>query len=244
MWRVALPRGCAAIRAARARSAGGALARAAALAARGGDGGAAPRARPHRAGLARLRASAHARVGHRRARRGHALPHRRLDRVAARRAAGAAAGCSLLPLRRLRLRDAGPRGDGLARHPGGLVGRVGSAKIYVGSSHDLLTVAWHCQWFAIPVAISVLLVLGLIWRRGYLTVGFIRRQVFDPTTLPLYGALVAQALAQVLDVEDRLLSRRHPFLLPVGGALRAARGAAGGDRPAAEVLPRITPSGI
>ena len=95
--------------------------------------------------------------------------------------------------------------------PGGLVGRVGSAKIYVGSSHDLLTVAWHYQWFAIPVAISVLLVLGLIWRRGYLTVGFIRRQVFDPTTLPLYGALVAQALAQALDVEDRLLSRRHPF---------------------------------
>ena len=62
-----------------------------------------------------------------------------------------------------------------------------------------------------PVAISVLLVLGLIWRRGYLTVGFIRRQIFDPTTLPLYGALLAQALAQTLDVEDRLLSRRHPF---------------------------------
>ena len=42
--------------------------------------------------------------------------------------------------------------------PGGLVGRVGSAKIYVGSSLDLLSVAWLYQWVAIPVAISVLLV--------------------------------------------------------------------------------------
>ena len=95
--------------------------------------------------------------------------------------------------------------------PGALIGRVGSANVYLGSSHDLLAVAWHYHWFAIPIAIALVLVLGLIWRRGYLTVGFIRRQVLDPTTLPLYGALVAQALAQVLDGEDRLLSRRHPF---------------------------------
>jgi hypothetical protein len=94
--------------------------------------------------------------------------------------------------------------------PGALIGRVGSANVYLGSSHDLLAVAWHYHWFAIPVAISALLVLGLIWYRGYLTVGFIRREGLDPTTLPLYGALVAQALAQVLDIEDRLLSRRHP----------------------------------
>ena len=94
---------------------------------------------------------------------------------------------------------------------GPLIGRVGAANIYLGSSHDLLKVAWHYPWFAIPVAISVLLVVGIIWYRGYLTVGFIRREGFDPTTLPLYGTLVAQALAQVLDVEDTLLSRRHPF---------------------------------
>ena len=51
----------------------------------------------------------------------------------------------------------------------------------------------------------------MVWYRGYLTVGFIRREMFDPTTLPLYGALVAQAVAQTLDVDDTILSARHPF---------------------------------
>lgn len=80
-----------------------------------------------------------------------------------------------------------------------LIGRVGTAHVYRGSSHDLLKVAWHYHWFAISLALSALLVLGMVWYRGYLTVGFIRREMFDPTTLPLYAALVA------------LLSARHPF---------------------------------
>jgi len=92
-----------------------------------------------------------------------------------------------------------------------LIGRVGSADVYLGSSHDLLKVAWHYHWFAIPLALSTLLVLGMVWYRGYLTVGFVRREIFDPTTLPLYAALVAQAVAQTLDVDDTLLSARHPF---------------------------------
>lgn len=70
------------------------------------------------------------------------------------------------------------------------------------ASHDLLTVAWHYHWFAIPLSLSALLVLGAVWYRGYLTVGFIRREVFDPTTLPIYGALLAQVVAQMLDVDD------------------------------------------
>ena len=94
-----------------------------------------------------------------------------------------------------------------------LIGRVGAADVYLGSSHDLLKVAWHYHWFAIPLALSALLVLGMVWYRGHLTVGFVRREIFDPTTLPLYAALVAQAVAQTLDVDDTLLSTRHPFLL-------------------------------
>ncbi len=92
-----------------------------------------------------------------------------------------------------------------------VIGRVGAANTYLGSTHDLLKVAWHYHWFAIPLAASVLLVLGLVWYRGYLTVGFVRRELFDPTTLPLYGALLAQVLGQALDVDDTLLSARHPF---------------------------------
>lgn len=92
-----------------------------------------------------------------------------------------------------------------------LIGRVGAADVYLGSSHDLLKVAWHYHWFAIPLALSALLVLGMVWYRGHLTVGFVRREIFDPTTLPLYAALVAQAVAQTLDVDDTLLSTRHPF---------------------------------
>ena len=92
-----------------------------------------------------------------------------------------------------------------------LIGRVGVADVYLGSSHDLLKVAWHYHWFAIPLALSALLVFGMVWYRGHLTVGFIRREIFDPTTLPLYAALVAQAVAQTLDVDDTLLSTRHPF---------------------------------
>ena len=88
-----------------------------------------------------------------------------------------------------------------------LIGRVGAADVYLGSSHDLLKVAWHYHWFAIPLALSALLVLGMVWYRGHLTVGFVRREIFDPTTLPLYAALVAQTL----DVDDTLLSTRHPF---------------------------------
>jgi hypothetical protein len=51
----------------------------------------------------------------------------------------------------------------------------------------------------------------VVWNRGHLTVGFIRREIFDPTTLPLYGALLGQVVAQTLDVDDTILSARHPF---------------------------------
>ena len=54
-----------------------------------------------------------------------------------------------------------------------LIGRVGAADVYLGSSHDLLKVAWHYHWFAIPLALSALLVLGMVWYRGHLTVGFV-----------------------------------------------------------------------
>ena len=94
---------------------------------------------------------------------------------------------------------------------GPLIGRLGSANVYLGSSHDLLKVAWHYHWVAIPLALSALLVLGALWYRGCLTVGFVRREMLDPTTLPLYAALAVQALAQTLDVDDTLLSTRHPF---------------------------------
>ena len=94
---------------------------------------------------------------------------------------------------------------------GPLVGRIGDADVYLGSSHDLLKVAWHYHWVAIPLGLSALLVLGVVWYRGHLTVGFIRREIFDPTTLPLYGALLGQVVAQTLDVDDTILSARHPF---------------------------------
>jgi len=91
-----------------------------------------------------------------------------------------------------------------------LVGRIGTANVYLGSSHDLLKVAWHYHALAIPLALSALLLLAVVWYRGYLTVGFIRREMFDPTTLPLYGALLGQVVAQTLDVEDTILRARHP----------------------------------
>jgi hypothetical protein len=94
---------------------------------------------------------------------------------------------------------------------GPVIGRVGAANVYVGSSHDLLKVAWHYHWFAVPLALAGLLGLGLIWYRGYLTVGFVRREMFEPTTLLLYAAFAAQVLAQALDVDDTLLSARHPI---------------------------------
>jgi hypothetical protein len=94
---------------------------------------------------------------------------------------------------------------------GPIVGRIGPANVHLGSPHDLIKVAWHYHWFAIPLALSAVLVLGVVLYRGYLTVGFIRREMFDPTTLPLYGALLGQALAQMLDVDDTVLSTRHPF---------------------------------
>lgn len=90
-----------------------------------------------------------------------------------------------------------------------LVGRIGTANVYLGSSHDLVKVAWHYHAFAIPLALSALLVLAAIWYRGYLTVGFIRREMFDPTTLLLYGALLGQVVAQMLDVDDAILSEGH-----------------------------------
>ena len=94
---------------------------------------------------------------------------------------------------------------------GPLIGRVGAANVYVGSSHDLLKVAWHYHGFAVPLGVAGLLGLGLIWYRGYVTVGFIRREMFEPTTLLLYAAFAAQVVAQALDVDDTLLSTRHPI---------------------------------
>ncbi len=127
---------------------------------------------------------------------------------------------------------------------GPLVGRIGAANVYLGSSHDLLKVAWHYHWFAIPLALSALLVLGMVWYRGYLTVGFIRREMFDPTTLPLYGALLGPGGGP-----DARRGRHHPerapsvLPLPAGGALRAPVRAPPGERPAAQVLPRLAPGG-
>jgi hypothetical protein len=92
-----------------------------------------------------------------------------------------------------------------------LIGRVGTDRTYLGASHDLVKVAWHYHWVAIPLALSALLILGAVWYRGYLTVGFVRRELVDPTTLPIYGAVLAQGLAQALDVDDTLLSARHAF---------------------------------
>ena len=94
---------------------------------------------------------------------------------------------------------------------GPIIGRIGAPNVYLGSSHDLLKVAWHYHWFAIPLALSALLVLAVVWYRGYITVGFVRREMFDPTSLPLYGALLGQVVAQMLDVDDTVLSTRHPF---------------------------------
>jgi hypothetical protein len=94
---------------------------------------------------------------------------------------------------------------------GPIIGRIGAPNVYLGSSHDLLKVAWHYHWFAIPLALSALLVLAVVWHRGYVTVGFVRREMFDRTSLPLYGALLGQVVAQMLDVDDTVLSTRHPF---------------------------------
>jgi hypothetical protein len=93
--------------------------------------------------------------------------------------------------------------------PGAVLGRIGEAKVYLGSSHDLLKVAWHYPRVAPLLAVSGLAMLWLVWRRGYLTLAFLRREALDLTTLPLYGALAAQVLAQALDVDDALLTSRY-----------------------------------
>jgi len=109
--------------------------------------------------------------------------------------------------------------------PGALLGRLGPAHVYVGSAHDLLKLTWHYHWVTLPLVSAVAVSLWTIWRWGYLTVGFIRREVADVTTLPLYGALAAQVLAQMLDVDDTRLSTRHPaFRLPLEEPLELLAG--------------------
>lgn len=136
---------------------------------------------------------------------------------------------------------------------GPLVGRPGGVR--VGGFHDLLNLAerWPAVWLGLGAA-GVIALLGL-WRGRYVTPAFVRAEALDPTSVPVYLAVVALGVAQLVDVTgDARVGGIFPYrieeplelvgaLLLNGGlllkyardrraeAISAAPGAANGDHP-------------
>lgn len=102
--------------------------------------------------------------------------------------------------------------------PGALIGQVG--RVYLGSLHDLVNLAARYRLSVLPLAVAMLAVLGALLRARYLTWTFVREEAPAPSTVPVYLAAAAIAVAEVADVKgDMLLAFegvvRYPFEEPM-----------------------------
>jgi hypothetical protein len=102
--------------------------------------------------------------------------------------------------------------------PGALIGQVG--RVYLGGLHDLVNLAARYRVSILPLAVAMLAVLAALFRARYLTWTFIREEAPAPSTVPIYLAAVALAVAEVADVKgDMLLAFggvvRYPFEEPM-----------------------------
>ncbi|HET7874745.1 MAG TPA: hypothetical protein VFN71_04400 [Methylomirabilota bacterium] len=83
--------------------------------------------------------------------------------------------------------------------------------VHLGALHDLLKLAKHVPAVWAGLAALAGLVVAALWRGGFLTARFIRAEALDRTSLPLYAAVIAQALAQALDVDKGVLTPLSPY---------------------------------
>lgn len=102
--------------------------------------------------------------------------------------------------------------------PGALIGQVG--RVYLGSLHDLVNLAARYRVSVLPLAVAMLAVLAALLRARYLTWTFVREEAPSPSTVPVYVAVAAIAIAEVADVKgDMLLAFggivRYPFEEPM-----------------------------
>ena len=197
--------------------------------------------RPHLAGVARVRAGAHPRVG------ASSSPPRTLYLTAA-WIAGRHAACSARGRRRallpfvavfwgvLALEEMDWLGWSADRRP------IGSDNVYLGP--PTICSRWPgTSRFAIPRPLRPA-------RRGHALVraatsrSLIRREMFDPTTLPLYTARLVAPGGRRRPRRGRLDPERdHPSSATAGGAIELLVRAPPGDAAAAQVLPRLAPGG-
>lgn len=92
---------------------------------------------------------------------------------------------------------------------GGALGRIGG--VYVGSLHDLVNLATHYPVVWAGLGAVGLAALATLRRRGYLTWGFIRSELPDPTTAPIYAAGAFLLASQLMDIDKTILSPTMGF---------------------------------
>ncbi|HET8578752.1 MAG TPA: hypothetical protein VFO18_16770 [Methylomirabilota bacterium] len=84
---------------------------------------------------------------------------------------------------------------------GNVLGRIDGT--YIGAPHDLLKLVPDHPLLGIALLGAVIGVLVALWRFGFLTGSFIRREALDLSSGPLYVAAVFLALAQADDLHIR-----------------------------------------
>jgi hypothetical protein len=90
----------------------------------------------------------------------------------------------------------------LAGFPRGRIGRK-----HIGGLHDIVDAWTHYAGIA-PLALMAAVVAGLAWLRlGHYRIA-VRRELRRPGAIPLAFAIVALLLAQVIDLDDALVSGR------------------------------------
>ena len=102
--------------------------------------------------------------------------------------------------------------------PAALIGQVG--RVYMGGLHDLVNLAARYRISLLPLGLAFLAVLVALWRARLLTWTFLREEAPSPSTVPIYVAGAAIAIAEVHDVKGDILLAlggriRYPFEEPM-----------------------------
>jgi hypothetical protein len=91
---------------------------------------------------------------------------------------------------------------------GGIIGRIDG--VYVGALHDLFGLWYrtgHNPWWGGVAVACGLAVAYWLWRQGYCSATFLRREFWSVTSLPVMCGVILLMLAQMADIDTKIFGR-------------------------------------